>query len=1035
VNRALTALVAWVKEAPAQAFDGGVVYPNAFIGVDADIVYAIHFWGSEKNVVLYGDVPVPSDFGLDDSSSVLCVLTELVDLNSFSVERPNSVRPSEASPEPIRIDKAHGQSLYNLQRCFAYSEDENSLTLGGAGRDAGQPVSMRVFTVEGRTFLSEEVPVAPLLKSSGYLFVSKPDLTRTTLRVPPLRPEVLAGRAGAPSPAEMALSGVSALPRLSKNSPRYVIDYINYSGTQTNSVTLLNCLIRDSAEGVGARTNQLVVYNTTFDNLSRWAIGSTGAAKSVYAANCLFASATNGLSGSGMYFDGNDWLDAGDVLDVGPVWTTLTVSAWVKIPSSYASSNIQMWAISKNQEASPYTGWCVTMNNNNAVLLNLISSYPTRADVNSSSLVRDGTWRHVCGVFSAPTNRLSARVFVDGADEGLSEYIGSHTATDTTTPLCIGRRSPSGAAPFTGDMDEIRIYEGELPAEDIALLNSCRGPRKVVQEILLDAPGAFVVTNLLGREKYALWAYRDSNTNAQQDVAEAWGNYTNNPVYATNNVSGINIVLSDHYYVSSTHPSRTNSNLGSDPNAPWETFDHIKSEWSTLPDGATVHLEKGSVWDIDYSGGAYWVITHGGSANGGELTIRGDDYGTGAKPMIRRTGGINNGLIVVKASYITFRDFALDGGDRVTMGVAVGDDITNNISHISILNLSITNLGGSSGHVNGIWLTSFNSNTISDCLIEGNYVADYSAHGLNHYSPGPLSNNVWRNNIVKNTYTGGRLPYANSALQICNGGSGNIFEYNYLEDRTANQGCIQTFCKYADDTGTNTIRHNILANSGAFGILYTYDAERNTPWKILCDIYGNMFYNNAKAGLGIHPYNWYATGTTLNVYNNTFYNNWTNGADWSYSGEVEMRYGCTNTHITFINNILYHRYHGSTVGLVVGDYDNDFNGTLMHSNNLYWHENGSDAMVIKYNLTSDYTVAEVGSFELTAQNSDPLFVNSSQIPTQVSSTNGTSPDGLSLMPTSPAATNGLALTSKYATDIDLNARTVPWSIGAYEYDP
>ena len=1257
---------AWAKNAKAQAIPGGVVYPDAFKGVDGDVIFKLHIYGIEQDIAIYGDLPRPSDLGLDNDSSVLCVLTELLDLEGFSVERPASVRAWESSPEPVRIFQDRGSCLYNLQRCYAYAEDTESLTLGGAGRTAEQLVSMRVFSAEGRTFLSEEIPVASLWKNFQYLFVSKPPSRLPTVNVPPLRPDLFAGRDGAPSPSEEALSGVSALPtRLGQNgSPlaslrrrnagsRYVIDYINYSSTQTNSVTfrsnithfvsapitfdgsnavltvepgcfvkfapsaqisfingarlvskcnamtpalftsvydtnrageviggytgnpntnrypaalvfqtgsnsvegihvkyaqkgivfastekaaqtvrhsrfsncgravdaqdgtneivLLNCLIRDSAEGVGAQTNRLSVYNTTFENIGRWAIGSTGAIRSVYAANCLFASATNmvfssnaqcsvvfthnafynsttsfvgsssigltgqpfqvgaqgsnylnqgvglvdagsasadalslyhfttavdqhketnsqvdigfhyaapgdadndglgdfiedangngladagecnwsdddsdndglgdgeetwrygtdpllqdtdadgssdsaevlngsnpldsssslaavsgtilydgfqtgpiriracstlgdedaalylpfdpgrtniaydfgpfgnhatvvgatqsvgriglgygfngsshymsiprndsfhlrdftlsawiktanagsgrrrivsqqgiggywilalngnrldfgmcqtgveefvetrgvtlndnawhfvavvrdtpnhkarwyvdgievgtrtingagliavtnqnvfigkvynnpeyftglmdevsvskraissnelyalynrysisnfvnetviaapgayslsnlpapaaysirawmdsdsnqvrsvteasgssnrfilassrsgvdialtepdsdgdgasdytenfigsdpndpnsfpisvsgsvsysggqtgsirilveqeaptnnlllyydfestnlnyvadqsghaytstihgaafisnGLSGSGMSFDGNDWLNAGDVLDVGAVWTTLTVSAWVKIPSSYASSNNQMWAISKNQEPSPYTGWCVAMNSDNTVLLNLISSYPTRADVNSSSLVRDGTWRHVCGVFSAPTNRLSARVFVDGASDGLNEYVGTHTPTDTATPLCIGRRSPNGSSPFTGDMDEIRIYGRELSSDEIALLKDSRGPRRIVREAILSAPGNYVISNLVSRKKYKIWVYRDSNANAQPDSAEAWGAYSNNLFSATNSTTGVNLALTD----------------------------------------------------------------------------------------------------------------------------------------------------------------------------------------------------------------------------------------------------------------------------------------------------------------------------------------------------------------------------------------------------------------------------------------------------------------------------------------------------------
>jgi hypothetical protein len=479
-----------------------------------------------------------------------------------------------------------------------------------------------------------------------------------------------------------------------------------------------------------------------------------------------------------------------------------------------------------------------------------------------------------------------------------------------------------------------------------------------------------------------------------------------------------------NYYVSSINSARSDSNAGTSPSAPWATIDKVKSVWGSLQPGDTVHLERGSVWNISFSSD-YWTISRGGNSSAGPITLRGDDYGTGAKPIIRRTVGSGSGFFLVQASYVTLRDFALDGGGRGTLGVAVGGSSSANISTVKILNLSITNLGGSSSqYICGIWLTSFNGRTISDCVIEGNYVADYSAHGLNHYSPYPLINNIWRNNTVKNGFTGGRYPSANSALQITCGGSGNVFEYNYLEDRTTTEGGILGFGKYSSAQGANTIRYNILANSGGYGIVYTID---QSGYKVMADIYGNVFYNNKRAGLGIFPYNSYGAGSTINVYNNTFYNNHHEGGDASH-GEVELGAQANNTTIRFNNNLIDHKPYGSTVGLAVGS---GFSGTFTHGNNLYWHESGSGATIVTHG--SSYSASNVRNYEPTAQQANPQFLNASQVPTTVSSTGGANPDGLKITAGSPAVGTGAALGSPYASDIDLCARTAPWSIGAYQY--
>ncbi|MFH0878646.1 MAG: hypothetical protein V2A34_02935 [Lentisphaerota bacterium] len=483
-----------------------------------------------------------------------------------------------------------------------------------------------------------------------------------------------------------------------------------------------------------------------------------------------------------------------------------------------------------------------------------------------------------------------------------------------------------------------------------------------------------------------------------------------------------------NYYVSSIRAGRSDSNAGTSSNAPWATFDKVKSMWGGLNDGDTVHLERGSAWNLTFSDD-YWYVSSGGSAAGGTIMIRGDDYGTGAKPILRRTDGSgSSAFFVIQTSYVTFRDFVLDGGStdygKATLGIAIGDDNAN-ISNVTIKNMTIRNLGGSSSdYICGIWVVS-PGYTVSDCLIEGNEVSYYSAHGLNHYSPGPMVNIVWRNNVVKNSFGGGRYPSANSALQITSGSRGCLFENNYLEDATTTEGCILGFGKYANDTGTNTIRFNVIVNSDEFGVLFTID---HTAKRLMYDFYGNIVYNNDKSGFALHPYNSYTSGTVFNVYNNTFYKNYTDGGADSSKGEIELASQCNNTLINLFNNLVYHPNYGSTVGLGVAS---GFSGTLTHGNNLFYHEGGSNKTVVSHGTT--YTMATIRNYEPTAQRGDPLFLEIARLPVSINSTNGAQPDGLDLTAPSVASTNGLNLGSRYALDITRKARTAPWSIGAYQY--
>ena len=492
--------------------------------------------------------------------------------------------------------------------------------------------------------------------------------------------------------------------------------------------------------------------------------------------------------------------------------------------------------------------------------------------------------------------------------------------------------------------------------------------------------------------------------------------------------AGLQVLAAD-YYVSSINPGRSDANPGTSPSAPWSTFDKIKAKWPTLKAGDTVHIERGSEWKLTFSSD-YWYVNAGGSASGGPITLRGDDYGSGAKPIpiVHRVGGGSGGcFIYVQRSYVTVRDFVLDGGHGDygcdTLGVAIGNDGVD-ISNVTVKNLTIRNLGGDrTKYICGIWITS-QGHAVSDSLIEGNAVSDYSAHGLNHYSPGPMINITWRNNIVRNAYTGGRYPSANSGLQITSGSRGCVFEYNYLEDTTTTEGCLLAFGKYAGDTGGNTIRFNVAANSAGFGILFTMDQPGK---KLLYDIYGNILVNNTRSGLAITPYDTYAAGTVFNVFNNTFYNNCRGGATDSGKGSVAIDNMALNTTISFRNNLVCHGNYGSSVGLSV---DDGFNGSLNHDHNLYWHTGGAAKTVVR--CAGTFTPTSIRTFEATAQGSDPLWVDAASVPVTVSSTTGVNPDGLGVQLASKASANGWDLGSSFAQDIDRQSRTPPWSIGAYQ---
>ncbi len=80
----------------------------------------------------------------------------------------------------------------------------------------------------------------------------------------------------------------------------------------------------------------------------------------------------------------------------------------------------------------------------------------------------DGAWHHV--VMTMPLNGLMNQVacYVDGIS--LSGSFGSGTTainTGTTTPVDIGRQNVSGTIYFTGQLDDIRVYNRAITASEV----------------------------------------------------------------------------------------------------------------------------------------------------------------------------------------------------------------------------------------------------------------------------------------------------------------------------------------------------------------------------------------------------------------------------------------------------------------------------------------------------------------------------------------------------------------------------------------
>jgi hypothetical protein len=173
-----------------------------------------------------------------------------------------------------------------------------------------------------------------------------------------------------------------------------------------------------------------------------------------------------GIFGSGLHFDGTgDYVDAGTFTPTGQ---GLTISAWFKIDaipsgkdprilSKAQSLNLQDW------ELLVYRGGIPEFR----VRLPGETDMSSARVYNSSRTVEAGKWYFVAGVFDGTTGKL----YLNCDQIASSARSGSLIATSSS--VWIGDAPPaSGNRPFTGTIDDVRVYLKALTPQEIGVLYS-----------------------------------------------------------------------------------------------------------------------------------------------------------------------------------------------------------------------------------------------------------------------------------------------------------------------------------------------------------------------------------------------------------------------------------------------------------------------------------------------------------------------------------------------------------------------------------
>jgi hypothetical protein len=186
---------------------------------------------------------------------------------------------------------------------------------------------------------------------------------------------------------------------------------------------------------------------------------------------------TDGLSTSAWYngatgkynaslnFDGvDDYVSIADTTDsVLDITNEITLSAWVKLDAVDNNDRIILKPYSSTSWTSPYAYYelYVMSDRTPRFGLSINSAYTS---VSSSTPVSLNTWNHIVATY----NGSQMKIYLNGKEIASKNQTGSINTNNE--PVYIGTRTPVGNEAIDGQIDDVRIYNYALTAEQVKAL-------------------------------------------------------------------------------------------------------------------------------------------------------------------------------------------------------------------------------------------------------------------------------------------------------------------------------------------------------------------------------------------------------------------------------------------------------------------------------------------------------------------------------------------------------------------------------------
>jgi len=205
----------------------------------------------------------------------------------------------------------------------------------------------------------------------------------------------------------------------------------------------------DDCQGLTAFDSSGLGNNATIS------IGPSGTQNSVGTCQAGTSAAwTNGATGkynSSLNFDGiDDYIWLGNLATLSP--SNLSISSWFKISSNITGTIIR----------NRTYGYSISLSSGN-VRTHVYESSGSQLSISSPLTYGDNNWHFATSTYNGTTIRL----YVDGKLVNSSTGTGTGTIYYSGNAIGIGRDADNSSSYFTGQIDDVRIYNYALTSEQI----------------------------------------------------------------------------------------------------------------------------------------------------------------------------------------------------------------------------------------------------------------------------------------------------------------------------------------------------------------------------------------------------------------------------------------------------------------------------------------------------------------------------------------------------------------------------------------